>query len=329
MEFFEGDTQAALDAYLWRRIEESAFREQTRQGRAYVLSHRPLIEMCRAGNIPVVAANAPRRLVRAYRKSGKDYDEFRAGLDAADQRWLPAMNTYLTGPYEERFLEMMAQHGPTAPGPAAPATQPTSAPTTQPSTAPASQPMTMAAMMRAAATPASQPTSAPASAPASQPAAKMPEPDSPATMFCSQLLWDETMAWSLANFRTRVPTHRVMLVVGSFHVENTGGTAIKFHRLRPRDRVLTVVYRATEDGRLKFDDEDRGAGDIVVYGIAPPPEPKSEGGGPPGPMPTTMPTTMPATMPATMPSTMPETASAPASMPTTMPAMPVMPPRGT
>ncbi len=84
MEFFEADTQAALDAYLRGRIAEEPFREQTHQGRAYILSHRPLIELCRLIRVPVIAANAPRKLVRAYRMSGLDYEAFRAGLDAGD-----------------------------------------------------------------------------------------------------------------------------------------------------------------------------------------------------------------------------------------------------
>src|SRR5262245_61929623 len=67
MEFFETDTQAALDAYLSGRIDEAAFIKQTRQNSDYWLAHRPLIEMCRTWRMPVIAANTPRRLIRAYR----------------------------------------------------------------------------------------------------------------------------------------------------------------------------------------------------------------------------------------------------------------------
>src|SRR5262245_61977837 len=41
MEFFETDTQAALDAYLAGRIDEAAFIAQTRQNSDYWLAHRP------------------------------------------------------------------------------------------------------------------------------------------------------------------------------------------------------------------------------------------------------------------------------------------------
>ncbi|GEM_PF-130761 len=235
MEFFECDTQAALDAYLRGRISESDFRQQTRQGRAYVLSHRPLIELCRAAKIPVIAANAPRRLVRNYRTSGLEYADFRARLDPAEQRWLPLANVYLPGPYEDRFVEMMAGH-PTGP-PSAPTSQATLA------TAPASQP-------------------------ASGPAPEV----SPASMYRAQLLWDQSMAESLASFRDRFPTHQVLLVVGQFHVAHAGGTLVKFRLLRPSDRVVTVIYRSTSDASLRFDPADRHVGDILIYGIAPPPE---------------------------------------------------------
>jgi len=111
MEFFERDAQAALDDYLAGRISEAAFTESARTSRGYALSHRPLVEMARAAEMPVVAANAPRRLVRDYRESEKDYAAFFAGLPADDQRWLPPQNELLTGPYRDAFVGMMEGHG--------------------------------------------------------------------------------------------------------------------------------------------------------------------------------------------------------------------------
>lgn len=296
MEFFEADTQVALDAYLLGRIDEPSFREQTRQGRAYALSHRPLIELCRAGHIPVLAANAPRRLVRAYRESGLSYEEYRAGLDPTEQCWLPATNEYVSGPYEARFFDLMAGHGPPTPPPnTQPATQPaTTMPATQPSE---TQPTTAPASTPAGQRP-SLPTM-PASAPASQPL--VPPISSTKSFYWSQLLWDQAMAESLAHFRDRYPSHRVMLIVGSFHVAHTGGTTTKFLGQRPHDRVVTIVYRGTPEGRFEFQDEDRHAGDIVIYGIIPPSKKEEE---------------QQPVMPATMPSTTQPTATAPATQPT-------------
>lgn len=311
LEFFEADTQAALDAYLRGRTTEPAFRKQTRQGRAYVLAHRPLIELCRTADIPAVAANVPRRLVRDYRKSELSYEEYRAGLEAADQCWLPLTNTYLTGPYEDRFFDLMSGHEaavrPTTQPASAPATQAASAPAAPPTPHPASAPATMPATPPTT-QPTSMPTSRPHPPPVSQPVTAMPAASKTASYYRSQLLWDQSMAESLATFRARFPNHRVMLIVGGFHVAHTGGTARKFHELRPHDRIVTVAYHSTTDGRFEFDEEDRGAGDIVIYGIKPPPKKKR-------------PTTMPTTAPTTQPETQPATDTAPAT-PTTSPIQP-------
>lgn len=273
MEFFEADTQATLDAYLTGRLDEPSFQELARQKRAYWLSHRPLIELCRAAHVPVIAANAPRRLVRAYGKSGLEYDVFRAGLEARERRWLPTASEWLEGPYHDRFVEIMRSHPP--------ATQPASAPVTQPASAPATQPTT---------TPTSQPlVTQPASAPSGQ-------------AFRTQLLWDDSMAESVSRFRTTFPNRRVMLVVGSFHVSNKGGTLIKFRQRRPRDRVLTIVYTAQSDGAFELSPEDREAADVVIRGVLPP-----------RPRPTSAPTSVPASVPTSVPT------SAPASVPTSAP----------
>lgn len=309
MEFFEADTQAALDAYLHGRMDEPVFREKTRQNRDYVLAHRPLIEMCRAAHVPVIAANAPRRLVRAYRQSGRDYPAFRAGLDPTDAAWLPLRSDYLHGGYEQRFFAMMGGHGAAGPSPAPAATQP-AAPETQPAmaeTQPAAPETQPTASETRPAIPETQPAAPETQPAATQPAPAMPVTVDPASFYRSQLLWDDAMAESLANFRTRFPSHRVMLVVGVFHVKHDGGTKVKFQQRRPRDRVCTLVYEGTEDGRLKFDPEDRGGGDIVLYGIVRPSEKT-----PPMPPPTVTPPTAPAP-PAEMP--------APA-MPTSAPAGP-------
>ena len=268
MEFFEADTQAAVDAYLTGRLDEPAYCQQTRQGRAYLLAHRPLIELCRAAHLPVVAANAPRRLVRAYRTSDLDYDSFRAGLEPADQRWLPVENEYLAGSYEERFRAMMSDHAA-----AVPASQPASAPaeaTTPPALeAPTSLPTTAPASTTL---PIQTAPVTPAVAPESQPAVEAFSGSAPERFFLAQLLWDESMADALTNFRARFPAFRVMLIVGGFHVAHEGGTAVKFNTRRPQDRTITIVYVGTADTRLPFDPDDRDAGEIVIYGVAPPPE---------------------------------------------------------
>ena len=132
--------------------------------------------------------------------------------------------------------------------------------------------------------------------------------------YLAQLLWDDAMAESLVNFRARFPTPRVMLIVGVFHVAHEGGTYTKLRQRRPDDRVVTIVYGSTTDGTFPFQDEDRHAGDIVIYGISPPPK-KSEAKRMP-PM-----VTAPTTQPSSAPAEAPATSSAPAAtQPTSGPA---------
>jgi uncharacterized iron-regulated protein len=272
LEFFEADGQAAVDAYLNGRIDEAEFVEQARQRSSYLGTHRPLVELSRAARVPVVAANAPRRLVHAYRQSGLSYAGYRAGLDAKERGWLPTRSDYLPGPYRERFAAVMRHHGPTT----RPASQPASAP------APA----------------------LPTTAPVSQPARPRWE-----QFYKAQLLWDDAMAESVANVRDRFPTHRVLLIVGSFHVAHDGGTKLKLRRRRPHDRLFTIAYRANPDGQFEFREEDRGAGDVVIYGLSPP-KPRAM------PRPAKKPQTQPA---ESQPTTTP---SAPARAPTRAPAPP-------
>jgi uncharacterized iron-regulated protein len=318
MEFFEADSQAALDAYLTGRLDEPDFLKQSKRPSYYLNTHRPLIELSRAARVPVVAANAPRRLVSAYRKSGLPYAEYRAGVDAAERKWLPTENEYLEGPYRDRFAAIMSSHGEGGEPESQPTTQSTSQPASQPHARPTTAPVSQ---------PATQPTSQPVTLPASQPTASMPT-STPASapaaitwqdLYKSQLLWDEAMADSIADFRNRFPRHRAMLIVGGFHVAHEGGTALKLHRCRPDDKVVTIIYSDNPDGQFAFREEDRGAGDVVIYGLTPP-KPETENmpmpvkkpeSRPAESQPTTAPTTTPASAPATSPATAPATASVP------------------
>jgi hypothetical protein len=260
----------------------------------------------------VTAANAPRRLVSDYRKSGLTYEEYRAGLDAEQRGWLPVSSEDLEGPYRDRFAEMMTMHGGVEQPESQPGSQPVSQPATQPTAEPASQPLPQATTQ-----PATEPVTRPApEMPASMPAS-MPTPSSWEDFFKAQLLWDDAMAESIANLRDRFPHHRVLLIVGSFHVAHEGGTVLKLRERRPHDSLLTIVYRGNPDGQFAFRDEDRGAGDVVIYGLKPP-KPEKKAMPMPGKKPETQPAeSEPASMPA--PATSPAPATIPASAPSTAP----------
>ncbi|MCA9244528.1 MAG: ChaN family lipoprotein [Phycisphaerales bacterium] len=107
MEFFETDTQPALDAYVNGAMVESDFVKQARQGAKYPTSHRPLIELAKRFESRVVAANTPRRIVKDFRESGVDYADFRPTMTAEDQALSPPTLSAPDSPYRDRFLEFM------------------------------------------------------------------------------------------------------------------------------------------------------------------------------------------------------------------------------
>ena len=114
MEFFERDTQAAVDAYLAGEIDRAALIERTKRDERYAATHGPLIDLCKAQGIPVIAANAPRPLVTAYRKSGIDaYEEWLATLSDADRALLPRASEVRDDAFKRRFIDFMGpERGP-------------------------------------------------------------------------------------------------------------------------------------------------------------------------------------------------------------------------
>ena len=304
MEFFEADTQAALDAYLSGRLDEPDFAARTDRGHTYYSSHRPLIELSHAANVPVIAANAPRRLVREFRKSGLEYEEFRASVSAEDRQWLPASYSFLGGQYQARFAEIMGASVDDPPPPkhgASPENRPTVAAMGTRSTSPAS-PLVKIEPVEPSASGDTSAASAPAMPGGAAHTMDWRE------FYRAQLLWDDAMSESIARYRDRYPRRRVMLVVGGFHVEHDGGTAQKLRLRRPDDRLVTVSYRTNPDGQFSFDDEDRGAGAIVIYGLTAP-EPEKPESMPPAkeapPAPESQPTSMPTSQPTSAPTSAP------------------------
>jgi uncharacterized iron-regulated protein len=204
MEFFEADQQAALDRYLAGEIDEATFREQTKRDDKYDSSHRPLIEFAKQHGIPVIAANAPRRLVTGYRKAGgKDYPGYLAGLSEEDRALMPQSSVPPDDAFKTRFMDLMGSKR----GPA---------------------------------------------------------------FYPSMCLWNDAMAESAAKFRDSHPEHRILLVVGGFHVAAHLGTVTQFQNRRPDDSVK-VLMMAPIEGPMQFSDENRGEGDLVLEVRMPPP----------------------------------------------------------
>lgn len=82
--------------------------------------------------------------------------------------------------------------------------------------------------------------------------------------FSSQMVWDATMAASVANALERDDIDRVVHLVGRFHSDFEGGTIRELKRLRPGVRVLSITGVRTGDG-LDLAEDDRGRADVVVY----------------------------------------------------------------
>lgn len=92
-------------------------------------------------------------------------------------------------------------------------------------------------------------------------AGKQPGMD-PMDFLRSQLVWDATMADSVAD-ALKAGHEPVALVIGRFHVGFDGATVEYIRRKRPGADVLTIVVVDRWSDELA--EEDKGRGDIVVY----------------------------------------------------------------
>ncbi|WP_191116155.1 ChaN family lipoprotein [Vibrio alginolyticus] len=107
MEQFTRDKQPVVDAYLRGEIGEQYLMKQANAWPNYASDYRPLVEFAKQKNLPVIAANAPKSIVRCIGRQGLDYIN---KLDD-DQRMFiaQAINTG-SSPYKEKFMASM-HHG--------------------------------------------------------------------------------------------------------------------------------------------------------------------------------------------------------------------------
>jgi len=203
MEFFEADTQGALDDYLAGRIDEAEFRQRSGRDESYDASHRPLIELCKEAGIPVIAANAPRPLVTAYRKSKLDYPGYLATLTEEERALLPRSSVPPDDEFKRRFMALMGpKRGP--------------------------------------------------------------------SFYRSMALWNDAMAESIADFRASHSDHRVLLIVGEFHVAAHLGTMKEFVARRPEDSTKVLSMKMVESSAMAFAEDFHGEGDLILA-VRPPP----------------------------------------------------------
>jgi len=87
------------------------------------------------------------------------------------------------------------------------------------------------------------------------------EPD---TFLDAQVLWDATMAFSIAEHLLRHPDAVVLHLAGSFHVDRGLGTPEQLQHYRPGTDTLVIVARPVENVTA-FDAQRHGpSGDIII-----------------------------------------------------------------
>ncbi len=106
MEQFERDVQPVLDDYLAGRIGEDALRQKGRAWGNYAEAYRPLVEYAKAHALPVIAANAPGKVVLCV---GAEGPEFLSRMKPAERGWAAAELHTENGPYKDKFLRFLAE----------------------------------------------------------------------------------------------------------------------------------------------------------------------------------------------------------------------------
>lgn len=104
MEHFTRADQAVLDRYLADEIGESTLINNTAAWDNYKSDYRPLVEIARHNKLDVIAANAPRDIVKCIGRNGPEYLN---RLPKEKQNLVAAKIDVSDSPYRQKFLEGM------------------------------------------------------------------------------------------------------------------------------------------------------------------------------------------------------------------------------
>ncbi|MDV6251603.1 ChaN family lipoprotein [Vibrio sp. EA2] len=107
MEQFTRDKQEVLDEYLNGQIGEQFFIQQSNAWPNYESDYRPLIEFTKRADIPVIAANAPRKIVRCVGLKGVSYLD---KLDSKERGFVAETINTDDSQYKDKFMSSM-HHG--------------------------------------------------------------------------------------------------------------------------------------------------------------------------------------------------------------------------
>jgi uncharacterized iron-regulated protein len=111
MEMFERDGQAALSDYLAGKADEAALKKAVRLWPNYATDYRPMVEYAKANRVPVLASNAPQRIVRRVGQEG--LGTVLASLPSEDKSLVAAyVNAPAGDSYAGRFSRIIGEgHG--------------------------------------------------------------------------------------------------------------------------------------------------------------------------------------------------------------------------
>ncbi len=104
MEMFERDIQGVLNKYLAGEIEEDEFQSEARAWPNYASDYRPIIEFARREDLPVIAANVPRRYAAEVSRNGLSYIQ---EIPEEERDYLAREVSLTDDTYKESFYDIM------------------------------------------------------------------------------------------------------------------------------------------------------------------------------------------------------------------------------
>ncbi len=246
LEFFERDVQIVLDEYLADLITEDQFLKSARPWDNYDSDYKRLVEFAHAHEVPVVAANAPRRYTNRVTRLGPDA---LADLSDDSKRFLPPLP--YPGPsdeYKAQFFQEMMEGMEEAEDEEA----------EDAADAEGEEPAEAAEDESAEA------------APRDREGRTAPPDHGMGFALQSQSLWDASMSHAVTTALDENPGALVIHYVGGFHVRQHTGIPEKVLYYRPGTRVLTINMEPVDDIRAWNEEEHAGLADFVILTQAPP-----------------------------------------------------------
>lgn len=107
MEQFTRDKQHIVNQYLKGEVGEKTLIKEGGAWPNYVSDYRPLVEFAKQHQLDVIAANAPKSIVRCIGRNGAEYLDRLPGIE---RHWVASSLTLTGDAYQEKFMSSM-HHG--------------------------------------------------------------------------------------------------------------------------------------------------------------------------------------------------------------------------